>query len=192
VIERMRALEQLTAQITTFVARIRELSEETQLLALNATIEAAGAGGRGRRFGVVAHEVQHLSTRAGEIVDQLKILIVELQQASRMTQTATTDSIAVADEVEGVTAQVQQAQDELLAAVQRASELIYLIASAMLEQRGATEQVTRTMRDIDRVAHATRADTAALEWAIRNLRQAADLLNSARPSPAPVVEPGEG
>ena len=190
VTERMRTLEQLTAQITTFATRIHGLSEETQLLALNATIEAAGAGARGRRFGVVAQEVQNLSTRAGEIVDQLKLLIAELQQASRMTQAATMSSSAVADEVEGVTEQVQGAQDELVTAVQRTSELIYLVASSMLEQTAATEQVTHTMREIDRVAHTTRADTAALEWAIRNLRQAADLLNSARPSPAPVGEPG--
>ena len=92
IISRMASLEQLTDRITSSSIASAICPDETQLLALNATIEAAGAGSVGRRFGVVAAEVQNLSNRSNEIVDQIRLLIGELQQAAQVmldtTQTA--------------------------------------------------------------------------------------------------------
>ena len=179
VIERMQTLEQLTARITQFVNRIRDLSDETQLLALNATIEAAGAGTLGRRFGVVAAEVQNLSHRSNEIVDQIRGLISDLQQAGHQTQAATESSMAVADEVELLADQVRQTQEDVAAAVQRTSELAHLISTATDQQTRAAEQMTRTMHEIAQVSQATSQDTTALEGVVHEMTHAAGLLSSA-------------
>ena len=179
VIERMQTLEQLTARITQFVNRIRDLSDETQLLALNATIEAAGAGPLGRRFGVVAAEVQNLSHRSNEIVDQIRGLIGDLQQAGLQTQAATERSMAVADEVELLADQVRQTQEQVVVAVQRTSELAHLIASSTHEQTRAAEQMTQTMQEIAQVSQTTSQDTTALERVVGEMTQAAGLLSSA-------------
>ncbi len=178
VIDRMTSLDQITGRITQFVNRIRGLSDETHLLALNATIEAAGAGPLGRRFGVVAAEVQNLSNRSNEIVDQIRELIEELQQAGRVTIDATQGSIEVADEVERLADEVRNAQEQVVSAVQRTTELVHLISSSTTEQTTATAQMTRTMEEIAQVADTTNTDTHALERAIQQLTQAADLLNS--------------
>ena len=179
VIERMSALEQLTARITGFINRIRDLSDETQLLALNATIEAAGAGALGRRFGVVATEVQHLSNRATEIVDQIRSLIGELERAGHATAAATQNSIAVANEVERLADDVRRAQEQVVDAVQRTRELVHLISSATAQQTYATQHMTQTMQEIAQVSDATSEDAGVLDRAIGELQQAADLLNSA-------------
>jgi methyl-accepting chemotaxis protein len=176
VIERMTALEQLTARLTGFTNDIRDLSEETHLLALNATIEAAGAGVMGRRFGVVANEVQNLSHRANEVVDQIRMLIGELRQAGQITLEATQGSVNVAHEVEALTDEVRTVQNQVTAAVQRASELAQFISAATSQQTAATAQVTQSMQELQAVAASHRDDTTALDRAIGELNQTASQL----------------
>jgi methyl-accepting chemotaxis protein len=179
VIERMVVLEQLTLRITRFVDSIHNLSDETHLLALNATIEAAGAGQLGRRFSVVAAEVQNLSSRSNEIVAQIRTLIGELRQAGEATLAATQSSIAVADEVEQVADEVREVQAQAVLAVQQTSELVQVISTATGQQTSATAQMTHTMAEIAEVAHATTHDASALERVTAELLQTAELLTSA-------------
>ncbi|HUS17722.1 MAG TPA: methyl-accepting chemotaxis protein [Chloroflexia bacterium] len=187
VIERMTRVGELTTAITEFVNHISDLSDETHLLALNATIEAAGAGVMGRRFSVVANEVQNLSRRSSAIVEQVRELIEELQEAGQVTLAATHNSIMVADEVEGLADQVREMQEQVVQSVQRTSSLMHMISSATTQQTAATQQMTHTMQEIADVASATRHDTTALERAIREMTNAAGLLESAitRLRPAP-------
>jgi methyl-accepting chemotaxis protein len=184
IIQRMSTLATVTARITTFVDRIRELSEETHLLALNATIEAAGAGAVGRRFGVVATEVRSLSTRANEVVDQIRLLISELDRAGQVMLAATQDSSTVVQDVEASAAAVRDTQEQVVLAAERTNELIQQISTATRQQTTATEQVTHTMQQIAAVSTATSHDTGALDVVIGDLLQAANLLNGAAPSPS--------
>jgi methyl-accepting chemotaxis protein len=179
VIKRMERLDQLTGNITQFVNNIRDLSDETHLLALNATIEAAGAGALGRRFGVVAAEVQNLSNRANGVVDQIRGLIGELRQAGEVTLASTQSSIAVADEVESLADEVRQVQEQVVGAVARTNDLVRLISAAASQQSAATAQVSSTMQEIAQVADANRQDTTALERVCQEMTRAAALLNTA-------------
>jgi methyl-accepting chemotaxis protein len=179
VIERMLELQGLTTSITDFVNEIRELSDETHLLALNATIEAAGAGPFGRRFSVVAGEVQTLAGRSNLVVDQIREQIESLQAASGTVRSATLHSVAVADEVEALSDEVRQAQEQVVGAVNRTTDLLRLIASATHQQTSATQQVTHTMQQIAQTASSTSSDTNALDNAVREMMQAADTLNAA-------------
>ena len=179
VIKRMERLDQLTGNITRFVNNIRDLSDETHLLALNATIEAAGAGALGRRFGVVAAEVQNLSNRANGVVDQIRGLIGELRQAGVVTLASTQSSIAVADEVESLADEVRQVQEQVGGAVARTNDLVRLISAAASQQSTATAQVSSTMQQIAQVADANRQDTTALERVCHEMTRAASMLNTA-------------
>jgi methyl-accepting chemotaxis protein len=179
VIWRMERLDQLTGNITQFVNNIRDLSDETRLLALNATIEAAGAGALGRRFGVVAAEVQSLSNRANVVVDQIRELIGELRTAGEVTLASTHGSIAVADEVEALADDVRQVQEQVVGAVARTNDLVRLISAAASQQTAATAQVSSTMQEIAQVADANRQDTTALERVCHEMTRAAAKLNTA-------------
>ncbi len=179
VIARMAELGDLTTGIAGFINEIRELSDETHLLALNATIEAAGAGTFGRRFSVVAAEVQTLSTRSNRIVDQIRDLIEGLQLAGGTVREATQNSVRVADEVEALADQVRQAQEQVVGAVNRTNELLHLIATATTQQTSATQQVTYTMQQIAQTAGNTTEDTTALDRAIHEMLHAASLLDTA-------------
>ena len=179
VIERMTRLDQLTRRIGGFVNTIRAISDETQLLALNATIEAAGAGPMGRRFSVVASEVQSLSTRSNDSVEQIRTLLAELQEAGQVTLTATQSSITVANEVEALADDVRTVQEQVVGAVGRTNLLVQAISTATHQQTTATAQMTHTMEEIAQVADATRQDTTALETVSTELLQAAEQLTHA-------------
>ena len=57
---------------------INGIAGEIRLLALNATIEASGAGQFGRRFSIVANEVNQLADRSREALQQIKGIIAEI------------------------------------------------------------------------------------------------------------------
>jgi len=67
----VRIVEQLAGAMHTAINEIREINENAKLLSLNARIEAARAGSSGAAFGVVAQEMQALSTKTASVADDM-------------------------------------------------------------------------------------------------------------------------
>ena len=61
----------LSDALTDAISQINDVNANTHLLALNARIEAARAGASGAAFGVVAEEMQHLSSTTAQIASAM-------------------------------------------------------------------------------------------------------------------------
>ena len=76
----MCQIQQSSDSISEFVAKIEDISSQTQLLSLNASIEAARAGEAGKGFAVVAGEISKLSEDTMKANLEIKEIIKENSQ----------------------------------------------------------------------------------------------------------------
>jgi methyl-accepting chemotaxis protein len=130
-------------KIGDVVAMINDIASQTNLLALNATIEAARAGEAGKGFAVVASEVKNLATQTGKATEEIASQINEVQGATGNAVTG----------IEGISNSISQ-MNEVAAAV----------ATAVEEQRAATDEIARN-------ASAVSDDAEAVSSSITELSQ---------------------
>jgi methyl-accepting chemotaxis protein len=118
---RIAELSQAGGRIGDVVKLITAIANQTNLLALNATIEAARAGESGRGFAVVAQEVKALAAQTAKATDEIGTQIATMQGATH-------DSVL--------------AIKDIVATINRVSEIANTIASAVEQQGAATHEIS--------------------------------------------------
>ncbi|MGA1288622.1 MAG: methyl-accepting chemotaxis protein, partial [Rubrivivax sp.] len=138
---------------------------QTNILALNAAVEAARAGEQGRGFAVVAGEVRSLAQRSAEAAREIKGLIgtsvAKVGAGSQLVQDA------------GTTMQ------EIVASVQRVSDIIGDITAAATEQTGGITQVNAAITQLDQMTQQNAALVEQSAAAAESLREQAGRLTQA-------------
>lgn len=163
--EMIQAIKGEMDQITSVIAIITSISDETNLLALNAAIEAARAGEAGRGFAVVAEEVKQLAMEshhsAEKIEEMIRSLDHESARASEVMQRAQT-------QVGSGYAAVQQTLDIFSRIVDTLYDItrnISEVAAASQEQAAAVEEITASINEVHQLIRST-AESAVSNAAI--------------------------
>jgi methyl-accepting chemotaxis protein len=173
---RMTALEGRSRLIHRTLQTINNIANETHLLALNATIEAAGAGDRGRRFAVVAGQVNALADQAMRAADEIQLTVREIEAATADTKGVIERGLSETRRYTGQLGEARRSMDVILGAVGRVSEMAQQIRYATEQQTQASTQVTDTMREIARAMGLASNEGSAVHTAAEHLRQIADEL----------------
>ncbi|MBN9387216.1 MAG: hypothetical protein J0I20_04120 [Chloroflexi bacterium] len=135
-------------RISEIVETITELAEETNLLALNATIEAAGAGEYGRRFAVVAQEVQFLATRSRAASRDVQTILGQIRTSINNTLKATNEGLVEAQRMSEVASQAGEALEQIIENVEGTTYLARQINLTTQQQRTATDQAVEMIRQV--------------------------------------------
>jgi methyl-accepting chemotaxis protein len=137
VVNTMRGINDSSRRIADIISVIDGIAFQTNILALNAAVEAARAGEQGRGFAVVASEVRSLAQRSAAAAKEIKGLI--------------TTSV---ERVEQGTVLVDQAGStmvEIVASIQRVTDIVGEITSATAEQSTGVSQVELAVSQMDQV-----------------------------------------
>ena len=165
VVATMEDINQSSRKIADIIGVIDSIAFQTNILALNAAVEAARAGEAGRGFAVVATEVRSLAGRSAQAAKEIKDLIN-----------------ASVEKVQSGTQQVQDAGNtmgEIVASVQRVTDVIAEITSAAREQSEGISQVNVAVNQLDQTTQQNAALVEESSAAATSLKDQATRLTQA-------------
>jgi len=164
----VRAMEEVNAssqKIAEIIGTIDGIAFQTNILALNAAVEAARAGEQGRGFAVVAGEVRTLAQRSAAAAQEIKDLI-----QSSVGQVATGTQLVRS---------AGQTMEQIVASVQRVTEVVADIASTASEQSNGIGQVNVAVAQLDQMTQQNATLVGELTGSASRLREQATELSAA-------------
>ena len=159
VVSTMDEINASSKKIADIIGVIDGIAFQTNILALNAAVEAARAGEQGRGFAVVAGEVRSLAQRSAEAAKEIKALIGtsvdKVETGSKLVQDAGTT------------------MNEIVASVQRVSDIIGEITAAASEQSSGIGQVNVAVTQLDQMTQQNAALVEQSAAAAESLKEQA-------------------
>ncbi|HLM54394.1 MAG TPA: methyl-accepting chemotaxis protein, partial [Pseudoxanthomonas sp.] len=162
VVTTMRDIEQSSKKIAEIISVIDGIAFQTNILALNAAVEAARAGEQGRGFAVVASEVRTLAQRSAAAAKEIKGLIET--------------SVDKVSDGSALVGKAGATMGEIVASVQRVTDIMAEISAASQEQSAGIEQVNQTIAQMDETTQQNAALVEEASAAARSMEEQAQAL----------------
>jgi methyl-accepting chemotaxis protein len=162
VVATMEDINNSSKKIADIISVIDGIAFQTNILALNAAVEAARAGEQGRGFAVVASEVRSLAGRSADAAKEIKALI------GASVDKVETGSKLVSD--------AGNTMNEIVASVQRVTDIIGEITAAASEQSEGIAGVNASVNQLDQMTQQNAALVEESTAAAESLKDQAAML----------------
>nr|WP_245168208.1 methyl-accepting chemotaxis protein [Desulfobaculum xiamenense] len=169
-----KAMEQLDEQaraIGSIMNVIDDIADQTNLLALNAAIEAARAGDAGRGFAVVADEVRKLAEKTMNATKEVGSSIVAIQ---KVAESNITSMERATKDLQGAVEYANRSGEMLgtiVTGTEAAASQIQGIATAAAQQSAASDEINRSIEEVNRITLDTARSIEETVDALREMTQ---------------------
>ena len=148
----MTLLGKRAEEIGQILNVISDIADQTNLLALNAAIEAARAGDAGRGFAVVADEVRKLAEKTMTATKEVGDSIRGIQNEARKNIENVDLAVNRIGTVTNLATKSGNSLEEIVKFVDLTTDQVRAIATASEEQSATSEEINRSIEDVNRVS----------------------------------------
>ena len=174
----MTALGRQAQGIGQIMNVISDIADQTNLLALNAAIEAARAGDAGRGFAVVADEVRKLAEKTMAATKEVGDSVQGIQNGTRKNIEHVDQAVRKIDDATNLAGQSGEALGEIVSFVELTTEQVRSIAAASGQQASASEDINRSVEEVNRISAETAEAMKQSAQAVVELTGQAQVLKS--------------
>ncbi|MGB3366808.1 MAG: methyl-accepting chemotaxis protein [Acidaminobacteraceae bacterium] len=152
-------LDDGTKSISAIIETITSITKQTNLLALNASIEAARAGEAGRGFAVVAEEIRKLAEDSGSAANEIKDIVINLQDESKKTVNIMKQVGEISEEQNVAVNNVDQVLVKIFGSVDSIAKQIEIVSEQMTSINADKNEIVGVINNISAVTEETAAST---------------------------------
>jgi methyl-accepting chemotaxis protein len=150
VISGIIALGNKITKIRDIIITINAITDQTKVIAFNAALEAASAGERGKRFAVVASEVNRLADDITALTKQIREQADEIQKSSSSLITSGEESSVKINEGNNLIRELENIFQDIRSGAEVTAEQAQTITVSMQKQQKSTEQINIAITDISK------------------------------------------
>ena len=182
VISGIIALGNKIIKIREIVKTINTITDQTKVIAFNAALEAASAGDRGKRFSVVASEVNRLANDIVALTKQIREQVEEIQDSSSSLIISSEESADKIAEGNNLIKELEDIFREIRSGAEITANQAQTITVSTQKQQKSTEQINIAIADIStglsNFIRSTEVATSSAEGLTRMINELDVLLNT--------------
>jgi methyl-accepting chemotaxis protein len=175
------ALGNKITKIRDIIKSINTITDQTKVIAFNAALEAASAGDRGKRFSVVASEVNRLADDIAALTKQIREQIEEIQNSSSSLIISSEESADKIMEGNNLIKELEDIFREIRSGAEITANQAQMITVSTQRQQKSTEQINIAIADISgglgNFLRSTEIAVASAEGLTQMIDELEDLLN---------------
>jgi methyl-accepting chemotaxis protein len=136
------------SRIRDIVKTINTITDQTKVIAFNAALEAASAGDKGKRFAVVASEVNRLADDIASLTKQIREQVEEIQSSSSSLIISSEEGADKIAEGYKLIKDLEDIFKEIRSGAEITSNQAQIITVSTQKQQKSTEQINIAIADI--------------------------------------------
>jgi methyl-accepting chemotaxis protein len=175
--EQMTDLGKDVESIGQIMTVISDIADQTNLLALNAAIEAARAGDAGRGFAVVADEVRKLAEKTMSATKEVGGAVSRIQQGTERSIASMKEAAQSVEAATDLARESGSSLAEIVVESEQTAAQIGAIATAAEQQSSTSEEITRSIGEVNEIAAQSATGMQEAAQAVSELARQAQSLS---------------